>query len=138
MPCASKEQSEGRRAGMACSGYCFWYYRGYCHLKDDHLPGHRIYYVPPRMVGAIQDWSGKDAASGASWLLDHVADQKFNAIWFSPMGQPTAVEKISHGQMRGGSYYAQRDHFRLGDEFSAGKSDDEDLKHLQHFAAKAK
>lgn len=102
------------------------------------MPGHRIYYVPPRMVGAINDWSGKDAPDGASWLLDHVADQKFNAIWFSPMGQPTAVEKISHGQMRSGSYYAQRDHFRLGDEFSAGKGDDEDIKHLQHFAQKAK
>ncbi len=102
------------------------------------MPGHRIYYVPPRMAGAINDWSGKDAAGGASWLLDHVADQKFNAIWFSPLGQPTAVEKISHGQMRSGSYYAQRDHFRLGDEFSAGKGDDEDIKHLQHFARKAK
>lgn len=101
------------------------------------MPGHRIYYVPPRMVGSVADWSGKDSADGASWLVDHVADLGLNAIWFSPMGQPTAVEKISHGQMRSGSYYAQRDHFRLGDEFSAGKGDDEDLKHLQHFAQKA-
>lgn len=102
------------------------------------LPGHRIYYVPPRMAGSIADWSGKDRADGASWLLDHAADMGFNALWFSPMGQPTAVEKISHGQMRSGSYYAQRDHFRLGDEFSAGKGDDEDLRHMQHFAQKAK
>ncbi|MFN7114151.1 MAG: alpha-amylase family glycosyl hydrolase [Alphaproteobacteria bacterium] len=102
------------------------------------MPGHRIYYVPPRMVGAVTDWSGKDQPGGASWLIDHVADLGLNAIWFSPMGQPTAVEKISHGQMRSGSYYAQRDHFRLGDEFSAGQGDEEDLKHLQHFAQKAK
>lgn len=102
------------------------------------MPGHRIYYVPPRMVGPVNDWSGKDRVDGASWLIDHVADQKFNAIWFSPMGQPTAVEKISHGQMRSGSYYAQRDHFRLGDEFTAGQGAGEDLKHLQHFAQKAK
>lgn len=101
------------------------------------MPGHRIYYVPPRMVGSVADWSGKDSANGASWLVDHVADLGLNALWFSPMGQPTAVEKISHGQMRSGSYYAQRDHFRLGDEFSAGKGNDEDLKHLQHFAQKA-
>jgi len=90
------------------------------------------------MVGSVADWSGKDQADGASWLLDHVADLGLNAIWFSPMGQPTAVEKISHGQMRSGSYYAQRDPFRLGDEFSAGKGNEEDLKHLQHFAQKAK
>ena len=102
------------------------------------MPGHRIYYVPPRMVGSIDSWSGKDRADGASWLIDHAADMGFNALWFSPMGQPTAVEKMSHGENRSGSYYAQRDHFRLGDEFSAGRGQDEDLKHLQHFAKKAR
>jgi len=107
-------------------------------FREIKLPGHRIYYVPPRMVGSIADWSGKDRTDGASWLVDHAADMGFNAIWFSPLGQPTAVEKISHGQMRSGSYYAQRDHFRLGDEFSAGMGSDEDLKHLQHFAQKAR
>lgn len=102
------------------------------------MPGHRIYYVPPRMVGPVDSWSGKDSDKGASWLIDHVADLGFNAIWFSPLGQPTAVEKMSHGEMRSGSYYAQRDHFRLGDEFSAGKGADEDLRHLKHFAQRAK
>ena len=101
------------------------------------MPGHRIYYVPPRMVGSIENWSGKDQPDGASWLLDHAASLGLNALWFSPLGQPTSVEKISHGEMRSGSYYAQRDPFRLGDEFSAGKGAAEDLLHLKHFTQKA-
>ena len=102
------------------------------------MPGHRIYYVPPRMVGCVADWSGRDQKDGASWLVDQVKDLGFNAIWFSPMGELTGVEKISHGEKRAGSYYAVRNHFKLDDEFSAGKGDAEDLAHLRHFAAKAK
>lgn len=102
------------------------------------MPGHRIYYVPPRMAGSVADWSGKDAADGASWLVDQVADLGFNAIWFSPMGELTGVEKISHGEKRAGSYYAVKNHFKLDDEFSAGKGDEADKEYLRHFAAKAK
>lgn len=102
------------------------------------MPGHRIYYVPPRMVGSVADWSGKDQADGASWLVDQVADLGFNAIWFSPMGLLTGVEKVSHGEKQSGSYYAVRDHFKLDPEFSAGKGDEADKEHLRHFAAKAK
>lgn len=90
------------------------------------------------MAGSIADWSGKDAADGASWLVDQAADLGFNAIWFSPMGVLTGVEKISHGQKLSGSYYAVKDHFKLDPEFSAGKGDAADREHLRHFAAKAK
>lgn len=102
------------------------------------MPGHRIYYVPPRMAGSVADWSGKDAADGASWLVDQVADMGFNAIWFSPMGELTGVEKVSHGQKLSGSYYAVKDHFKLDPEFSAGKGEAADKEYLRHFAAKAK
>jgi hypothetical protein len=90
------------------------------------------------MAGSVADWSGKDAADGASWLVDQVADMGFNAIWFSPMGELTGVEKISHGQKLSGSYYAVKNHFKLDDEFSAGKGVDADKEYLRHFAAKAK
>lgn len=102
------------------------------------MPGHRIYYVPPRMAGSVDSWSGKDAADGASWLVDQAAAMGFNAIWFSPMGELTGVEKISHGQKLSGSYYAVKNHFKLDDEFSAGKGDEADKEYLRHFAAKAK
>jgi len=90
------------------------------------------------MVGSVSDWSGKDAASGRSWLLDHIADMGFNALWFSPMGELTGVEKMSHGEKRAGSYYAVRNHFKLDAEFSAGKGDAEDIAQLRHFADQAK
>jgi len=90
------------------------------------------------MAGSIADWSGKDKADGASWLVDQAAGLGFNAIWFSPMGVLTGVEKISHGQKLSGSYYAVKDHFKLDPEFSAGQGDAADLEHLRHFAAKAK
>ncbi|TAL26881.1 MAG: hypothetical protein EPN97_18800, partial [Alphaproteobacteria bacterium] len=61
------------------------------------MPGHRIYYVPPRLVGSISNWSGLDDPKGESWLLEHAADLKFNAIWFSPMTQATGVTKQMHG-----------------------------------------
>ena len=88
-------------------------------------------------MGSIQDWSGLDSKSGESWLINHVEDLKFNAIWFSPMGVATGVEKTMHGKLLTGSYYAAKDHFRLDADVTAG-DDATDKKHLKHFAKLAK
>lgn len=92
--------------------------------------------MPPRLVGPVSEWSGLDTAHHESWLINHVKDMGFNAIWFSPMGETTKVEKLSRGKTLTGSYYASRDHFHLDKEFSSGDAA-KDLKHLKHFCAKA-
>ncbi len=77
-----------------------------------------------------------EAPERESWLLHHVADLGFNAIWFSPMSVTSAVEKHAHGQKQTGSYYAIRDHFSLDPEFSSG-SPERDSAHLKHFCHEA-
>lgn len=101
------------------------------------MPEQRIYYVPPRMVGQIDNWSGAYNTQGKSWLLDHVADLGFNALWFSPFCQTTAICKEAHGQTLCGSYYAIRDHFKVDPEFSTGNADKDDNQ-LRYFCAEAK
>ncbi|MGE3624700.1 MAG: alpha-amylase family glycosyl hydrolase [Bdellovibrionales bacterium] len=100
------------------------------------MPNQKIYYVSPRMVGAIQNWSGADDPAGRSWLIDHAQSMGFNAMWFSPFHQTTAVEKTVHGQKLTGSYYAIKDHFCLDTEFSSGDKA-QDIDHLRHFCRTA-
>jgi starch synthase (maltosyl-transferring) len=88
-------------------------------------------------VGSVRDWSGLEAEGGASWLVDHAADLKFNAIWFSPLSLTTDIQKVFHGKTLAGSYYAARDHFRLDPDFSCGDAE-KDREHLRHFSAEAK
>lgn len=106
-------------------------------IRERKLPSQIIYYVPPRLAGPVQDWSGLNAKDHESWLLNHIVDLKFNAIWFSPMTVATDVQKLMHGKVQTGSYYAIKDHFRLDQDSSCG-DDAEDRKHLQYFAALAK
>lgn len=101
------------------------------------MPGQRIYYVPPRLVGPVSQWSGLEEKGGQSWLVEHVADLKFNAVWFSPFTVTTAIEKPVQGKSATGSYYGIRDHFRVDPEFSTG-DDDLDKRHIRHFCAEAK
>lgn len=103
------------------------------------MQGQRIYYVPPRMVGTLTEWSGMDAPDGASWLVDHAADLGFNAIWFSPLTVTSDIEKKVHDsdKILGHSYYAARDHFHIDPEFSTGDAE-KDRAHLRHFCAAAK
>lgn len=100
------------------------------------MPGQTIYYVPPRLVGSIRNWSGMEEADGESWLLKHAADLKFNAIWFSPMTVATGVTKDMHGKTLTGSYYAIKDHFALDADSSCGDAE-KDKQHLKHFAKQA-
>ena len=106
-------------------------------IRERKLPGQRIYYVPPRLVGHIQDWSGLESRNQDSWLLNHAADLKFNGIWFSPMTEATGVEKTMHGKLLTGSYYAIKDHFALDADSSCGDAE-KDREHLKHFAKLAK
>lgn len=101
------------------------------------MPDQRIYYVPPRFLGLIEEWSGANAADGHSWLIDHAASMNFNAIWFSPFFETTGVAKMMNGQLMTGSYYAIRDNLRMDGDYSTG-SDDEDKRHWRHFCADAK
>jgi hypothetical protein len=100
------------------------------------MPGFRILYAPPHLLGPIQGWSGM-GAPGGSWLIDRAVEMNFNAIWFSPMHQTSQVEKKSHGQKVSGSLYAIRNHFTLDPEFSSGSSA-MDIKHYKHFVSAAK
>jgi hypothetical protein len=118
------------------------------------LPGQRIYYVPPRLVGSIADWSGKDSPDGRSWLLDRAERLKFNAVWFSPFFETSHRKTINaEGQPVSNSLYATRHHGVLDPEFSATKAfisreglsakelaeiDRKDREHLDHFTAQAK
>jgi starch synthase (maltosyl-transferring) len=88
-------------------------------------------------VGSVRNWSGLDDPNGQSWLLEHAADLKFNAIWFSPMTQATGVEKKIHGKVLTGSYYATRNHFALDADSSCGDAE-KDKDHLKNFAKLAK
>ncbi|MBI3442035.1 MAG: hypothetical protein HY052_09605, partial [Proteobacteria bacterium] len=92
--------------------------------------------MPPRLAGPVSGWSGLDAADHQSWMLNHVADLGFNALWFSPMCETTKVEKTAHGKKLTGSYYAIRDHFKLDQEFTSGNGA-RDREHLKHFCAAA-
>ncbi len=101
------------------------------------MPGFRILYVPPHLIGPITNWSGLGASDKCSWLIKRAEEMNFNAIWFSPMHQTSQVEKNFHGQKTSGSLYAIRNHFALDQEFSSG-SDSKDIKHYRHFVATAK
>lgn len=116
------------------------------------MPGHRIYYVPPRLVGSIADWSGKDAPDGQSWLLEQAKSMNFNAVWFSPMFETTKRATVdAEGRPATHSLYATRSHKSLDAEFSATPGDrdsmtqkerDEadklDREHIEYFTQQAK
>lgn len=117
------------------------------------MAGQRIYYVPPRLVGSIADWSGKDAPDGRSWLLDHAQGLGFNTVWFSPFFETSHRLTIdAEGKSVGNSLYATLTHGVLDPEFSATKSmqarekltpeeraavDKLDREHLEHFTKQA-
>lgn len=92
------------------------------------MPNERIYYIPPRFLGDVRQWPS---------IIDHVADMNFNAIWFSPFFETTAVTKDIHGVTMTGSYYAIRNHFRMDMDYSTG-SDADDRKALAGFCAAAR
>ncbi|GAB5389584.1 MAG: hypothetical protein Alpg2KO_25520 [Alphaproteobacteria bacterium] len=96
--------------------------------------GLSIYYVPPRLVGPINRWSG---LSRPSPILTQVKRLGMNAIWLSPFHPVTKVEKHKHGEVQTGSLYAMRDHFTFDPEFSSG-STRADSRHLKAFTAKAR
>lgn len=118
------------------------------------MPGQRIYYVPPRLVGSIADWSGKDSPDGRSWLLDHAQALNFNTVWFSPFFETSLRSTIdADGQPVGNSLYATRNHGALDPEFSATKIvgqrdqlspeerekvDKLDREHLEYFTEQAR
>ncbi|MBI1214965.1 MAG: hypothetical protein GC185_03995 [Alphaproteobacteria bacterium] len=109
--------------------------------------------MPPRLVGSIADWSGKDAPDGRSWLLDHAQRMNFNAVWFSPFFETTRRQTVDgKGQTVSNSLYATRDHGAIDPEFSATQSfadrekmtdaeraavDELDREHLEHFTKQA-
>jgi hypothetical protein len=118
------------------------------------LPGQRVYYVPPRLVGSVANWSGKDAPDGRSWLLDRVQQLGFNTIWFSPFFETSHRLTVNDkGEPVGKSLYATRHHGVLDPEFSAtpisgtreqrgakelAAIDALDRAHLDYFMAQAK
>lgn len=112
----------------------------------------RIYYVPPRLAGTVDKWSGLGSPEGSSWLLDRAEDMGFNAVWFSPLQVTSQVEKVHNGQTVKGSLYAIRNHFALDREFSAepgmrprstyepselARIDEDNKRHLRHFTGLA-
>lgn len=113
------------------------------------MPGQRIYYVPPRLVGSVRNWSGMEAPDGKSWLVEHVADLGFDSIWFSPFQATSRVQTHKDGEPKANSLYAIRDYFSFDPEFSATPDpverdlftpqqlDDLDRQHMQHFCKKA-
>jgi len=117
------------------------------------LQGKRIYYVPPRLVGSIADWSGKAAVDGASWLVDQAKSLGFNTIWFSPFFETTQLKAaVPAGHPAENSLYATRNHGVFDPEISATKIpglrsaetperlaaiDAEDSAQLKHFTADA-
>lgn len=117
------------------------------------MPGKRIYYVPPRLVGPVSNWSGKDAQDGRSWLLDRAQRLGFDAVWFSPFFETTHLKAHTPaGKPSENSLYAIRDHGALDPEFSAtkyvqerasltdaerAKIDKLDREHIEHFMQRA-
>lgn len=116
------------------------------------MQGLRIYYVPPRLAGTVDTWSGLSSPGGASWLLDRAEDLGFNAVWFSPLQVTSQVEKVHEGRTVKGSLYALRNHFALDREFSGepgmrprstyapaelARIDAENERHLRHFTGQA-
>lgn len=85
------------------------------------MPGLRILYVPPRLVGSLKNWSGKDSPGGKSWLVEKMKKENANATWHSPITPVTTVEKQKHGRgpVLTGSLYSAADHFAVDPEFSA-------------------
>ena len=124
-----------------------------CIIKVIKLRANRIYYVPPRLVGSIADWSGKDAPDGASWLVDQAKGMNFNSIWLSPFFETTQLKAVvPEGHPGDNSLYATRNHGVFDPEFSATKIagsragetpeslaaiDALDSIHLKHFTATA-
>jgi len=102
------------------------------------MAGYRIYYVPPRLVGRIDRWSGRGRPGGESWILARARALGFNAIWLSPFHEPTRIGKDKDGRRETGSIYAIRDHFRIGRPFASGRGAAEDSAHLKHFTARAR
>lgn len=117
------------------------------------MPGRRIYYVPPRLVGSIDKWSGKDSPDGKSWLLDRAKALGFDTVWFSPFFETTHLKAATgEGNPSENSLYAIRGHGVLDPEFSATRMtgtrdtytraelseiDILDFKHLEHFTQQA-
>lgn len=117
------------------------------------MPGRRIYYVPPRLVGSIANWSGKDAPDGRSWLLDRAKARGFDTVWFSPFFETTHLKAATgEGNPSENSLYAIRNHGVLDPEFSATKMtgtrdnqtpeqlqaiDKLDREHLEYFTKQA-
>jgi hypothetical protein len=109
--------------------------------------------VPPRLVGSIDKWSGKNTPDGRSWLLDHAESMKFDTVWFSPFFETTRLKAATgEGHPNEHCLYAIRGHDRLDAEFSATRmtKDREDYtaeeqaaiakldrEHLEHFCAQA-
>lgn len=103
-------------------------------------------HVIPRDVGNIADWSGKNAPDGRSPLCDYAAtlgtaplsagSPVFNVIWFSPFTETTDMETYSKGELKKGSLYGIRNHFRMDADITSG-NDDEDREHLKHFCQQA-
>lgn len=117
------------------------------------MSGRRIYYVPPRLVGSISNWSGKDSADGRSWILDRAQALGFDTVWFSPFLETTHLKAdTGEGNPSENSLYAIRNHSALDPEFSATKYsaardnyapealqtiDALDRAHLEHFTQQA-
>jgi glycosidase len=110
--------------------------------------------VPPRLVGSVANWSGKDSPDGRSWLIDQAQSLGFNTIWFSPFFETSRRPTIdADGKAATHSLYATRHYGVLDPEFSAtkmtGSRDDysakelaeidrKDREHLDYFMALAK
>ncbi|MEZ0223731.1 MAG: hypothetical protein ACAH83_04195 [Alphaproteobacteria bacterium] len=117
------------------------------------MPGHSIYYIPPRLVGSIANWSGKDSPDGRSWLLDNAQSLGFDTVWFSPFFETTHLRAATgDGNPSENCLYAIRGHGVFDPEFSATKMtgtrddyssidlaaiDKLDREHLDHFTAQA-
>ena len=110
------------------------------------MSGLRIMHVIARDLGNISKWSGRDSAYGKSSLCDYAASLNiarlssgnpvFNAIWFSPFTETTDQETPSKGELKQGSLYGIRNHFRLDPDVTSG-NDDNDRDHLRHFCSQA-
>ncbi|MEZ0261901.1 MAG: hypothetical protein ACAH80_12890 [Alphaproteobacteria bacterium] len=109
--------------------------------------------MPPRLVGSIDNWSGKNTPDGKSWLLDHAQSMGFDTVWFSPFFETTRLKAATgEGHPNEHCLYAIRGHGVLDPEFSATKItknredhtpkelaaiDELDREHLEHFSAQA-
>jgi hypothetical protein len=100
------------------------------------MSGFTIYYVPPRLVGSVRNWSGLESGNGESEFLQRIQDNGFNGIWFSPLTQSAEATKRDHGQIVNGSYYATRDPFSFDTDVSSGNAE-RDKEHFLHFNRQA-